>query len=132
MQVPLRDDGSLLPDTRQCWLWLGAKCGGRPGGGAPYGTIRLDFPNRRQKKAHVVAFFLRHERWPTLDVCHKCDVTLCCNPEHLFEANHYFNMLDYIKKYGRLGIPKTEWPLPPRPQLPLEDDDAAVNESDPE
>ena len=126
VSIPLREDG-LFPDERQCWLWIGAKCGGRPGQGQPYGTIRLDAPSRKQKKAHVVAFYLFHDHWPTpgQDVCHKCDTTLCCNPHHLFEGSHYFNMLDYIKKYGRLGIPKTEWPLAPRPQLPLEDEDAA-------
>jgi hypothetical protein len=125
--VPIRDDGSMLPDTRQCWLWAGAKCGGRPGGGEPYGTIKAGKTvdgRAIQKKAHVVAFFLHNEKWPTLDVCHKCDNPLCCNPHHLFEASHQVNMLDYLKKFGRLGIPKSQWPAPPRPRLPgLDDDD---------
>lgn len=120
--MPLRDDGSLLPDSRQCWLWTGAKCGGRPGGGAPYGTLREDAPSRKQRKAHVVAFFLTYDRWPTLDVCHRCDNTLCVNPTHLFEGSHQANMIDYVRKYGRLGIPKSAWPAPPRPELPWEED----------
>jgi hypothetical protein len=123
--VPLRDDGSLLPDSRQCWLWIGAKCGGRPGGGAPYGTMKV--AGGKQRKAHVVAYFLVHDKWPILDVCHQCDVTLCCNPAHLFEAAHQDNMMDYIRKYGRLAIPKTEWPLPPRPKLPLEETEDGID-----
>ena len=121
--VPMRVDEPLLPDTRVCWLWTGAKCGGRPGGGDPYGTLWIGPGRSDQKKAHVVSFYLHNERWPRYDVCHQCDTPLCVNPYHLFEAKHQANMLDYIRKYGRLGIPKTEWPMPPRPRLPLDEED---------
>jgi hypothetical protein len=122
VSIALHPDGRW--NTEPCWLWTGAKCGGRPGGGDPYGTIRLDTPSRAMKKAHVVAFELGFGK-PVkvgMDVCHRCDTPLCCNPFHLFEAKHQANMLDYIRKYGRLGIPKTDWPLPPRPTLPMEDE----------
>lgn len=120
VQIAFRADDPLLPDDRQCWWWIGAKCGGRPGGGAPYGTLREDAPSRRQRKAHVVSFYLATGDWPTLDVCHRCDQPLCVNPAHLFEASHQANMIDYIRKYGRIAVAKR--PLPPRPALPFDDE----------
>jgi len=106
VRVPMREDEPMLQDDRQCWLWQGAKCGGRPGGGSPYGHIFIEKVDGkdRSKKAHVVSFFLHHGVWPTQDVCHRCDNPLCVNPLHLFEASHQANMLDYIHKYGRLAV----------------------------
>lgn len=114
VSIPLLADGT--PDRAACWLWTGAKCGGRPAGGEPYGTIREGPPTHRMRKAHVVSWFLKTGQWSVEDVCHKCDTPLCCNPDHLFEASHRENMKDYILKYGRVAVEKR--PLPPRPQLP--------------
>ncbi len=119
--VVMRTDEPMLQDERACWPWQGAKCGGRPGGGSPYGTVWIGPERSTQKKAHVVSFFLQHGYWPTQDVCHKCDNPLCVNPHHLFEASHQANMLDYIRKYGRIAVEKR--PLPPRPMLPFESED---------
>ena len=131
VRVPTLPNG--LWDETQCWLWVGAKCGGRPHAGEPYGhmyveTVKDEAGGRKEiyRKAHVISFFLAYGRWSELDICHKCDNPLCVNPLHLFEASHRLNMIDYVKKYGRLGIPKTERPLPPRPQLPYEPEEVAV------
>lgn len=32
------------------------------------------------------------------DVCHKCDVRSCCNPEHLFQGSRKVNMMDAVSK----------------------------------
>lgn len=35
---------------------------------------------------------------PNNDVCHKCDVRECCNPEHLFQGSRKVNMQDAVSK----------------------------------
>jgi hypothetical protein len=37
-----------------------------------------------------------------MDVCHKCDVRLCINPDHLFVGSRLVNMRDAMSK-GRLS-----------------------------
>ena len=49
-----------------------------------YGVIRLD---GKAHKAHRVAFFLAHGRWPEPCGLHSCDNPPCCNVRHLFEGN---------------------------------------------
>lgn len=59
-------------NTSGCWLWTG------PRGTAGYGQMH-------GLMAHRVSYFLRTREDPgVLMVCHKCDVPLCVNPEHLF------------------------------------------------
>ena len=74
-----------------CWLWTGAT---RAEG---YGRIMI--------RSHVVDYAHRAS-WmihygdipPLLNVCHKCDVKNCVNPEHLFLASQYDNMQDMVAK----------------------------------
>jgi hypothetical protein len=112
-----------------CWPFLGCVSKNR-GAGPGYGTIRgdrvLDERTGRLKrgpliKAHRAALVLATgENPPEQDACHVCDNTVCCNPRHLFWGSHRYNMMDYIRKYGRLGVSKFA-PPPPRPEKPLLD-----------
>lgn len=73
-----------------CWLWLG---GSR---GVGYGAFRV---GRVVVDAHRLAFVLGGgELGPGQLVCHRCDVRLCCNPEHLFAGSPTDNVRDMIAK----------------------------------
>jgi hypothetical protein len=70
----------------QCWQWIGNVC-------CNYG--RMKFVGR-QDKAHRISKQIELGR--DLDgkewVIHKCDNSLCVNPEHLYLGNHKQNVAD--------------------------------------
>lgn len=78
-----------------CWEWQRAltKSG--------YGVASV---NRKYIRAHRLAYlaFIGEIPFGKL-VCHKCDNTKCCNPDHLFLGTNYENTQDMIKK-GRRKI----------------------------
>ena len=82
-----------------CWLWDGAVIGG-------YGISRLFGEPIR---AHRLSWIL-FNRWPIphkMDICHKCDVPLCVNPNHLFLGTRLENIRDMHRK-GRANTPRGE------------------------
>lgn len=111
--------GPLHPDLQtRCWLWTGARSRSR--GLTAYGHIREGGRGTRMWRVNRLAIVLATgEDAPGMDACHRCDNPLCCNPDHLFWGTHRYNMLDYIRKYGRVAVEKR--PLPPRPALPFEE-----------
>jgi hypothetical protein len=78
-----------------CHLWTGTLYA------SGYGCFWFEGKNR---KAHRVAFFLKHGRWPTPNCLHSCDTPACCNDEHLFEGTHADNVADRDAK-GRQRTP---------------------------
>lgn len=72
-----------------CWLWPGDTLKG-------YG--RVSYIGTRQA-AHRVSWLIHRGLIPEgLFVCHKCDVKLCVNPDHLFLGTQVDNMQDWTKK----------------------------------
>ena len=79
-----------------CWLWKGKTMGnGR------YGRIQVD---NLSVGAHRFSYQLHHGPIPEgMCVCHRCDVPMCVNPDHLFVGTIKENWQDMVDK-GRSGI----------------------------
>ncbi len=95
--------GMCIPEPNSgCWLWLGPlKKGPRVDyGRAPYGT--------RSMGAHRASYFF-HFGPVSSDVCirHKCDNSLCVNPDHL-QPGAFADNNDDMMRRGRLVIPRGE------------------------
>lgn len=68
-----------------CRLWLGQR--DRDG----YGRL---WWHGRKARAHRVAFFLTHGRWPNPECRHTCDRPPCVLDEHLVEGTHAQNIAE--------------------------------------
>ncbi len=95
MSVSERLDYYTEPEPNTgCWLWVGALSTGG------YGKIYLD---NKYIAAHRASWVVHHGPIPNgLLVCHKCDVKLCINPEHLFLGTQKENIEDATRK-GRMS-----------------------------
>lgn len=101
-------DRSGGPDA--CWPWAGAKTTAKRTAGGKRGHIRIGGGRSEHIKAHRLALILedgkdRGEKW---EAGHLCDNPLCCNPKHLMWMTRKQNARDYVRKYGRLCVSKTE------------------------
>ena len=77
--------------TDGCWLWRG--CVNAQG----YGNVRYA---GRTRLANRVAYEFATGSEPPIgmDVCHRCDVPACVNPDHLFLGTRSDNVRDMVQK----------------------------------
>lgn len=83
--IPVTETGCWL------WTWSAAKSG--------YGDFRFDGKHYMAHQASYMAYNGQID--DDLHVMHKCDVRLCCNPNHLMLGTNYDNILDSVNKGRR-------------------------------
>lgn len=90
-------DRTVLDQETGCWLWTGAIIW------SGYGRVRV---GTKTQSAHRCAYMLATglDLPRTIDVCHRCDVRACINPDHLFHGTRRDNMRDCANK-GRTFKP---------------------------
>lgn len=96
------DEKYVAVEPSGCWIWIGA-LQSRSRGRLGYGDIAVRGANGelRMVRAHRVSWEIHVGPIPDgMFVLHRCDVTLCVNPAHLFLGGHDENMSD-MKKKGR-------------------------------
>lgn len=88
---PFHPKVMTLPESG-CWLWIGATS--KRG----YGHVSQGRGNP-VKRAHRVSWEQHRGDIPKgMLVCHKCDVGICINPDHLFLGTSADNTSDMIAK----------------------------------
>ena len=101
-----------------CLLWVGSSR--KNPSGMEYGRLVIGSRSdgsRRSVAAHRLSYETYKGAIPDgLYVCHKCDNSLCVNPDHLFTGTQSDNMKDALAK-GRITPPtppKRSLPSPPK------------------
>lgn len=86
--------------TETCWLWTAGTSQG-------YGYIGRGTRAEGHVYAHRASCEMHHGR-PIpegLIICHRCDVPLCVNPDHLFVGTHADNLADMRAKSRDAPMP---------------------------
>jgi HNH endonuclease len=89
-QIRKKIESNIHINENGCWIWKGAKH--RQG----YGNIAY---RCRAQLVHRVSWVIYKGKIPKgIKVCHKCDITSCCNPHHLFLGTQKDNVYDAVEK----------------------------------
>lgn len=80
----------IADEVSGCWIWQAARSG------RGYGTMKI---GGRKEAAHRISYELHKGPIPEgMLGCHKCDVRLCVNPDHIFLGTNLDNTQDMISK----------------------------------
>lgn len=104
--VRQRISGKVVQSPGGCHEWTGATNGKRH----PYGRLNIGGTSPRFVRAHRVVWLLVYGEIPDgLYVLHRCDNSLCVNPEHLFLGTHNDNMRDRTERGRGNPITGEKW-----------------------
>jgi len=91
-------EANSIPEPNSgCWLWLRGVRGAYP----------VWIWNGRQTPVSHLSLKTKGIEVPKgREACHRCDVKLCVNPDHLFVGTHFENVQDYhVKRRARSHHP---------------------------
>lgn len=97
---------AVTASNEECWLWQG---------GIHQVNIRIAYgaspsmpgTGTKTSYAHRTAYLLAYgEVTPGMQICHTCDVGICCNPHHLFEGTGKDNIQDAMRKGRHIASPQ--------------------------
>lgn len=95
-----------VDEATGCWIWTGPITG-RPDT-APYDRRPWVYFDGKTRFAYRVSYEIHvGPIAPGLCACHRCDVPLCVNPDHLFLGTRGDNCRDMARK-GRASRPQGE------------------------
>lgn len=80
----------IIVDDNGCWIWQDAL------NNKGYGSLAIAGRRMYAHRASYKAYFGEFDY--SLFVCHRCDVTNCVNPKHLFLGTQKDNMQDMASK----------------------------------
>ena len=93
VRVPLGEHFSACAEC--CWIWSGTA------DQAGYGRAKYCLNDGEETTTGRIAWGMAHQGMnPPEDkeICHTCNVRLCCNPAHLWLGTHADNMADRAAK----------------------------------
>jgi hypothetical protein len=111
-----RFEDCISPEPNSgCWLWNGA--------GVPnkWGYCRIKSDGKKLQMVHRVAYEFHRGPIPAgLFVCHRCDVPICVNPDHLFLGTNADNVADKVRKERQVrGVKSSKAKLSPEQVLEI-------------